>query len=69
MMKEVDASGKMMYTGYCADLLNALAELMNFEYEIYEAPDGYGRMAPDKTWNGVVKELVDRVSICNDRKV
>lgn len=35
---------------------------MMFEVEVYEAPDGqYGRMTPDLQWNGVIKELVDRV--------
>ena len=51
-----------MYKGYCIDLLEALGKLMKFEYDVYVAPDGqYGRMTQDKQWNGVVKELVDRV--------
>ena len=45
------------------DLLEALSELMNFQYEIYEAPDGqYGRMTPNKTWNGMINELYENVS-------
>ena len=43
------------------DLLDALSELMNFEYEIYETEE-YGRMAPDKTWNGTIQELIDTVN-------
>ena len=65
MMKEADADGKMVYKGYCVDLLDALSELMNFDYEIYESPDGYGMMAPDRSWNGVIKELID--SVCKYR--
>ena len=44
-------------------MLDALGELLKFEYTLYETPDGeYGRMSPDKTWNGVIKELADGVS-------
>ena len=44
------------------DLLEALSELMNFQYEIYEAPDGkYGRMSPNKTWDGMINELYENV--------
>ena len=62
MMKMADADGKMVYKGYCVDLLDALSELMNFDYEIYESTEGYGMMAPDRSWNGVIKELIDHVS-------
>ena len=65
MMKEADKDGKIVYKGYCVDLLDALSELMNFEYEIYESSEGYGMMAPDRSWNGVIKELIDRVSNSN----
>ena len=45
-------------------MLDALGELLKFEYTLYETPDGeYGRMSPDKTWNGVIKELADGVSL------
>lgn len=61
IVKEVGKDGKVTYKGYCIDLLEALSKLMNFDYMIYESPDGqYGRMTPDLQWNGVVKELVDR---------
>ena len=42
--------------------MDSLAELMNFDYKLYEAPDKqWGRMNPDKTWNGVIRELIDGV--------
>ena len=42
--------------------MDSLAELMNFDYKLYEAPDKqWGRMSPDKTWNGVIRELIDGV--------
>ena len=62
MMKNTDEQGNVMYSGYCMDLLEALSELMNFQYEIYEAPDGkYGRMSPNKTWDGMINELYENV--------
>ena len=50
------------YVGYCIDLLEELKKLMKFEYELMEAPDGqYGRMNEQAEWNGMVKELMDKV--------
>ena len=35
---------------------------MDFDYKMYEVPDKqWGRMNPDKTWNGVIRELIDGV--------
>jgi len=49
------------YEGYCADLIEELTEIMDFEYEIYEAPDGkYGRMDDNEEWNGLIAELVNK---------
>jgi hypothetical protein len=37
--KKVDNNtGLANYSGYCIDLLNELAKMMNFKYEIFEAP-------------------------------
>jgi hypothetical protein len=37
--KKVDnKTSQANYSGYCIDLLNELAKMMNFKYEIYEAP-------------------------------
>nr|AHN49641.1 ionotropic glutamate receptor 25a [Caligus rogercresseyi] len=53
--------GKPVYTGYCIDLINELKNLIEFEYEIYEAPDGqFGRMDENEDWNGMIKELIDK---------
>ena len=52
------------YVGYCIDLLEELKNLMNFEYELMEAPDGqYGRMNEQAEWNGMVKELMEKVRV------
>ena len=51
------------YEGFCVDLLKEIAELVGFKYKIELVADGnYG--APDKstgTWNGMVREIIDRV--------
>ena len=53
-----------MYYGYCIELLNILAEKMDFEYEIYDSPDGaFGNIAEDGSWNGVINELIQKVKL------
>ena len=55
------------WDGYCIDLLKALQKLINFEYELYEAPvKQYGRMDENMEWNGAVKELIDEVNFRSD---
>ena len=50
------------WEGYCIDLLKSLRTLIDFEYELYEAPDKeYGRINDDMEWNGAVKEIIDEV--------
>ena len=36
--KDFDKDGKVIYTGYCVDLIRDLAKLLRFDYEIYEPP-------------------------------
>ncbi len=61
-MKNPDRKSKQMWVGYCIDLLEELKKLMNFDYEIHEAPDKqYGRMNEAAEWNGMVKELMEKV--------
>ena len=55
------ADGK--YAGYIIDMLKALSVQLNFEYELYEVPDGKNGMMNDKgEWNGMVRELIEDVS-------
>ncbi|XP_052800896.1 glutamate receptor ionotropic, NMDA 2B-like [Mya arenaria] len=47
-------------TGFCIEVLQTLAEKMNFEFVIYEVPDGqWGIPDENGTWNGLVKEILD----------
>ena len=56
--------GKMMFKGLCIDLLNELRNRINFDYELYLVPDGkFGSMDDNMEWNGMIRELVDKVSI------
>ena len=59
----LDENDNPVYDGYCIELLNTLAEKMEFNYDLVFPQDGaYG--AKDTTtnrWNGVVGDLVDKV--------
>ena len=57
-------NGTVEYYGYCIDLLEDIKNILGFEYTIYETPDGvYGNMDENMNWNGMIKELIDKVSI------
>ena len=57
-------TGNDRYEGYCIDLMKELADIIGFEYEIREvADDNYGsEVSGTKQWNGMVGELIKRVS-------
>ncbi len=67
MPKETDADGKEatgngQYIGYCADLAEQIAKLVDFKYIIKPVKDGkYGAPTEDG-WDGMVGELVRNVS-------
>lgn len=51
------------YQGFSIDVLDALSNYLGFKYEIYVAPDHkYGSLQPDGQWNGLMGELVFKVS-------
>ena len=61
MTKQDD--GTIPYEGYSIDLLNELAIMLKFTYEIYPSPDGlFGAETETGTWNGMIGELVNEVS-------
>lgn len=60
-------TGNDRFYGYAIDLIAALASLYKFNYTFYISPDRkYGSRQPDGKWNGMVGELIQRVS---DNKV
>ena len=56
----MEKDGKL--EGFCIDILNEIAQKMNFRYEIYKVPDNqYGNEDENGTWNGMIRELIDKV--------
>lgn len=57
--------GNAQFEGFSVDLIAAIAKECNFKYEIYLVADNqYGNYDKDKKeWNGIVRELLDRVSV------
>lgn len=48
-------------TGMCIEILERLKEALNFEYKLYQVPDGqWGVQDPvTREWNGLIRELLD----------
>lgn len=50
------------FKGFCIDLLDEIAQKMNFKYEIYKVADNqYGTEDANGSWNGMIRELMDKV--------
>lgn len=50
------------FKGFCIDILDAIAEKMNFKYTIYKVEDdSLGAVDENGTWNGMIRELIDKV--------
>ena len=51
------------FEGFCIDLLQAIANMLGFQYELYLVPDGkYGaENTSTGEWNGLVREIIDKV--------
>eukprot|EP00795_Rhopilema_esculentum_P008536 gene8536-14537_t len=51
-------NGTVSYSGLCIDILDKLAQMMNFTYSIYLVEDGeYGRKDGDK-WTGMIGDVL-----------
>lgn len=56
-----DENSPKGYKGYCIDLINAVAQLVKFDYELHEVEDGkFGNMDEKGEWNGIVRKLIDK---------
>lgn len=54
-------TGNDRFYGYAIDLIAMLAKEIGFKHEFYLTEDGkYGSPQPNKEWNGMIKELLDR---------
>ena len=66
-MTKQEEDGTVSYEGFCIDLFKELAKVLNVTYEMYLSPDGqYGGKTENDTWNGMMGELVNRVSTLHD---
>lgn len=53
---------KTGFRGLLIDLMDEIAHMVNFTYDLYKVPDGeMGRLNEKKEWNGLVRELIDKV--------
>ncbi|XP_066155907.1 ionotropic receptor 25a-like isoform X1 [Euwallacea fornicatus] len=49
------------FKGYCIDLIDEIANILHFDYEIVEVGDGqFGNMDENGNWNGIIKDLIDK---------
>lgn len=52
------------YEGYCVDLIKEIARILEFKYQIKLVDDGvHGRKNERGEWNGMIKELIEGVSL------
>lgn len=50
------------YKGFSIDVLDGLAKILGFKYDIYQVRDGkYGSTLPNGSWNGMIGELISKV--------
>uniref|UniRef100_A0A8C4ZLL4 Glutamate receptor n=1 Tax=Gadus morhua TaxID=8049 RepID=A0A8C4ZLL4_GADMO len=49
------------YKGFSIDVLDALAKILGFKYDIYQVADSkYGSQLPNGSWNGMIGELINK---------
>ena len=60
---------QQQFVGYIPDLLHELADIIHFDYDIEPVPDAsFGHRRLDGTWDGMVGQLIDRVSLKLSRR-
>lgn len=66
LRSEGNFSGNARYEGFCIDLLKEIARMVGFAYRIELVPDGKYGVYDYETgeWNGIVRQLMDKVSVC-----
>ena len=57
-------TGNARFQGFAVDLIQRIAEMHQFTYELYLVPDGnFGAKTKNKTWNGMIGEVLSGASI------
>ena len=54
-------NGNDLFEGYCIDLLEQISKIVGFNYTIKLVDDGLYGTIEDGIWNGLVKDLIDKV--------
>ncbi|CAG9857523.1 unnamed protein product [Phyllotreta striolata] len=54
-----DETAPKGFNGYCIDLIDKIADILKFDYELV-AVDKFGTMDENGKWNGMVKELMEK---------
>jgi len=69
MHHEKNYTGNSRFYGFCVDLLAAVAREVGFSYRLELVPDRkYGARDPETgEWNGIVRQLMDKVSVYDTR--
>ena len=58
------------FEGFCVDLMREIALLTDMTYSIHLVRDGkYGGQMANGSWNGMIGELIDGVSLKNQTKI
>lgn len=56
-----EGNGTAQYEGFCIDLLNSVADILGFKYNITPEPSGNYGNCDGEHCDGMVKQLVERV--------
>ena len=67
-VRQNDETGEQHYVGYCIDLLNEIARVIDtpggFNYTVKTASDGlYGSIDANGVWNGMIGDLLRGVRL------
>lgn len=62
MTKGKALKGNERYEGFCIDLLSEISRIVGFDYTIVPVPDGRYGVRSNGQWDGIVRQLIDRVS-------
>ena len=56
--------GNDRFEGFAVDLMEEVASMLNFKYQLYLVHDGkFGSKLDDGSWNGMIGELLSGVYI------
>ncbi len=58
-------TGNDRYEGFCVQMLDKIAKICGFNYTIKLVDDGFHGVFVNGKWNGIVSELIDKVSLIN----